>query len=197
METNTWASTTPQVVNGKLNPVSSSSGSPITPVRPNAVRSATPATTGGSTSGTVTSARTAPRPRKSTRASSQASGRPSTRQTSIATVEVSSESHSASRSGSEAQLAGQLAPGGGGHHRHQRHHEQGGPERRRHHQQGRWSAQRVLHPPPSHEVGGLPDAHGSVKPASVSACWPSSEVTRSTHSWASSASSLCCSVAMK
>ena len=86
---------------GNANPVASSSGSPSSPVRPNAVRRATPATTGGSTIGTVTSTRTSVRPRKSTRASSHATGSPSTRQTSIAAVEVDRLSHRALRSGAE------------------------------------------------------------------------------------------------
>ena len=41
----------------------------------------------------------------------------------------------------------------------------------------------------------LPARHGGEKPASVSACWPSSEVTRSTHLRARSASPACVSVA--
>ena len=185
IETKTCASTTPYVVKGKAKPVQSSSGSPITPVRPKALRRATPATTGGSTSGTVTSARSAPRPRKSTRASSQASGRPRRRQKTIAIVEVTSESRSASSATREVRWPGRsaqlvlatIATSGTSE-------EQRG-ERRRHHQQcGR--------PPQSIAPGPVP--HGLPKPASSRIARPSSDVTHATQSAARSASSDCSSV---
>ena len=97
--TNTCATTTAGVENGSDTPNHRSSHSPISPRRPIARKSATPATTGGNTIDRVQIARTRPRPGSRLRASSQASGTPSSTETAVATSEVASDNHNAERIG--------------------------------------------------------------------------------------------------
>ncbi len=178
-DTKTCERTTPHVVNGKLKPVSSRIGSPSRPLRPNAVRSATPATTGGSTRGTDTSARSTPRWGRSTRASTQARGSPSTRQIRAARGRGRQRQPERLAQRLRAQLAGEAGPVDGRDHGHQRYDEQAGRDRCRDQQQRRWPAERVL--------------HGAENPAASSAARPSSERTSSTQPVARSASPDCAS----
>ena len=171
---------------GKLKPVARAAARRCTPVRPNAVRSAMPATTGGSTSGTVTSARSRPRPRKSTRASTQASGSPRTRQISIAAVEVTRREPAAPRGAARsASWSPRPAQSARGDHRRPAGRASSAVASAAGHQQDRRrAAERVA-----------VTARRSRRPRA--SAWPSSDITRSTHSWARSASSDCSSVATK
>src|SRR5262245_41808325 len=84
MATNVWATTTPVVVNGSVNPNQRSRCWPSNPRRPRAENKATPATTGGNTIDSVHKARTRPRPGNATRSSNHASGTPNTNAATVA-----------------------------------------------------------------------------------------------------------------
>ncbi len=95
IETKVAANTTAAGVNGTLTPVTSATGPPRSPLRPNAASSPTPPTTGGRTMGRTARARTNDRPGNSQRASSSASGTPSRTDRARAASDVVSDSRSA------------------------------------------------------------------------------------------------------
>ena len=162
IETNVVATIAPQIVNVSWMPAASSHR-PTTPLRPSAVRSATPPTTGGRTRGRITTARSTDRPGIDERASTQATGVPSTSESAAAASETSSDRRSAVHAPGRGELVDQVRPRRADQQRRDRDHDERDADRRE-------DADRQRRPPPPGKSAsdGAYDDGGGRKPNSAS-----------------------------